>query len=257
MTLSIVILTCNQCGHTMRLLRSLAPYLADHTDTDVVLVDNGSTDDTDAELSAWKASLPRIAPRIKVIRLSENRGVAGGRNIGISAASGELLLILDNDTVVNAGALDGLRRHIAANPSCGICAPALRAPDGELQSSAKPYPGPLLKLAHIVRPGRELERERVEMRKPHPWYVIGACQMMRHSTYDAVGPLDEGIFYGPEDADYCARVRRAGLTIDYLPEFEIIHDWRRATRRSPLSRLGRLHIRALFHFWIKHSTPKL
>ncbi len=253
MTLSIVILTCNQRVHTMRVLESLNPYLEERRDTEVIIVDNGSTDDTQAEISAWLKLHNGISSQIKVITLKENLGVAGGRNVGLKAAEGDLLLILDNDTIVNSEALDGMRKYIAANPDCGICAPALRSPDGELQSSAKPYPGLRIKLAHVLRPGHELSSEREEMKKTHPWYVIGACQMMRRSTYKAVGPLDDKIFYGPEDADYCARVREAGLTIDYLPQFTIIHDWRRATRRSPFSRLGRLHARSLIHFWLRHK----
>lgn len=253
MTLSIVILTCNQCAHTMRVLESLRPYLMVRPDTDVIVVDNGSSDDTQAEMADWLKAHSEISPQVRIITLSENRGVAGGRNVGLKTAEGELLLILDNDTIVNSEAIDGLRQYLESNPNCGICAPALRSPDGELQSSAKPYPGLSIKIAHVLRSGRELPSEKEEMQKTHPWYVIGACQMMRRSTFESVGPLDEKIFYGPEDADYCARVRDMGLSIDYLPQFTIIHDWRRATRRSPLSRLGRLHAKALMRFWLRYG----
>ena len=256
MTLSIVILTCNQCAHTMRVLESLRPYISSRPDTDVVLVDNGSTDNTRSELTSWLKEHAEIAGRIKIIYLDTNLGVAGGRNVGLREAKGQLLLILDNDTIVNVDALDGLRQHLIDNPTCGICAPALKSPEGELQSSAKPYPGPWLKVAHVFRPGKELERERTEMLKKHPWYGIGACQMLRRSTFETVGPLDSSIFYAPEDADYCARVRRAGFTIDYLPQYTIIHDWRRVTRRSPLSKLGRRHTLALIRFWLRHPSSK-
>lgn len=252
MTLSIIILTHNQWHYTSRVLDSLFPYLLKRPDTDVVIVDNGSADGTAEKFIEWSQIHPETSERIKIISLHENMGVAAGRNRGIRASEGELVLILDNDTIVDGTALDGLRQYISQNHSCGICAPALRSPDGELQCSAKPYPGPFLKLAHIFRPGKELKREKDEMKKAHPWYVIGACQMMRRTTFDAIGPLDEAIFYGPEDADYCARVRKEGLTVDYLPELEIIHDWRRATRKKPFSRLGILHMKALFHFWLRH-----
>ena len=256
MTLSIVLLTCNQCTHTMRLMESLKPYLTSRPDTDVVIVDNGSSDNTQAALAKWLKENSHIAPRISIIPLDCNHGVAGGRNIGLKAAQGQLLLILDNDTVINSEALDGLRNHLIDNPKCGICAPALRSPEGELQSSAKPYPGLWLKIAHVLRPGKELKLEHAEMLKAHPWYVIGACQMLRHSTFEAVGPLDSGIFYGPEDADYCARVRKAGFTIDYLPQYTIIHDWRRVTRRAPFSSLARRHALALIRFWLHHPSSK-
>lgn len=256
MTLSIVILNCNQCGHTLRLLDSLFPYLEANSDTDAVIVDNGSSDGSPELITGWCERHPSVEQQIKLIPLTHNHGVAPARNIGINASSGQFILILDNDTIINATALDGLRQHLTDNPRCGICAPALLSPQGELQASAKPYPSLRLKIAHVIRPGQELARERAEMSSPHPWYVIGACQMLRRSTYESVGPLDENIFYGPEDADYCARVRHAGFTIDYLPHLNIIHDWRRATRRSPLSRLGLIHARALLHFWWKHPTSR-
>lgn len=252
MTLSIVILTHNQSGHTLRCLDSLAPYLAANTDTDVVVVDNGSTDRTDAAIKRWCDEHGDIAARVRLIVLPENLGVAAGRNVGLNACRGDLLMILDNDTIVNAEAIDGMRQHLHDNQYCGVCGPALKSPEGELQASAKPYPGIRLKLAHVLHPGRELPEEREELTKPHPWYIIGACQMMFRTTYQHIGPLDENIFYGPEDADFCARVRRSRLTVDYLPHLEIIHDWRRATRRRPFSRLSFLHLRGLIHFWLKN-----
>ncbi|MDE6255406.1 MAG: glycosyltransferase family 2 protein [Muribaculaceae bacterium] len=251
MLLSIVILTCNQKTHTLRLLESLIPYLSSHIDVEAVIVDNGSTDGTEQAIRNRLKKDPYIEGRIRIIKLDENRGVATGRNIGLRSCEADCLLILDNDTIITQEAIDGLLEYIISNHSCGICAPALFSPEGELQSSAKPYPGLWLKLSHIFRPGKELNSEHQEMKKRHPWYVIGACQMMRKTTYDIVGPLDERIFYGPEDADYCARVKKHGLTIDYLPEFSIIHDWRRTTRRNPLSRLAFKHFAGLIRFWTK------
>ena len=256
MKLSIVILTCNQREHTLRLLDSLLPYLDSRPDVEAVIVDNGSDDGTSTAIRHRLADSPSAAARLRIIEVPRNVGVAAGRNIGLASCRSEFLLILDNDTVISPEAIDGMLAHFDENPRCGICAPALVSPEGEVQLSAKPFPGFRIKLAHILHPGTELPAERLEMQKPHPWYVIGACQMMRRSTYTGVGPLDERIFYGPEDADYCARVRKVGLSIDYLPHLSIIHDWRRSTRRKPFSRLGLLHARGLLHFWLKHLTSR-
>lgn len=256
MTLTIVILTCNQREHTMRLLESLIPYLETRCGTEAVIVDNGSDDGTCDAIHRRLADAGTVSDRVRIVRLSKNVGVAAGRNIGASDSQTEFLMFLDNDTIINPEAIDGLIARLDENPGCGICAPALRSPEGEVQLSAKPFPGLRIKLSHVLHPGKELQCERDEMHNPHPWYVIGACQMMRLATYKSVGPLDENIFYGPEDADYCARVRKAGLTIDYLPQLTITHDWRRATRRSPLSRLGLLHARSLIYFWLKHLIDR-
>ncbi|MDE5957836.1 MAG: glycosyltransferase family 2 protein [Muribaculaceae bacterium] len=249
--LSIIVLTCNQSGFTMRLLQSMLPYLREKGErVELIVVDNGSADGTAAAIEAFRTG--NTLRNLRLLRSEENLGVARGRNLGLASAGGEVLMLLDNDTIADGETYDALLRHVAATPGCGIAAPALYSPGGELQASAKPYPGLWLKVAHLLRPGRELECEREELRKPHPFYVIGACQVFRREVYEKVGPLDAAIFYGPEDADFCIRVRKAGYTVDYLADLRLTHDWQRATRRSPFSRLGRLHAKALLHFWLKH-----
>ena len=66
-----------------------------------------------------------------------------------------------------------------------------------------------------------------------------------------VGVLDEHIFYGPEDADWCLRVKQAGWKIHCLYNYTIMHDYRRSTKTRPLSPLGRKHIKALLYFYWK------
>lgn len=256
--LSIVVLTSNQRDYTLRLLESLRPILLNwrgEDETEVVIVDNGSSDSTIADIEQFRWSTGISPEKLRIEALPTNRGVAAGRNAGLEITRGDIILLLDNDTIINDDAIKGMLNHLRRNPGCGICAPALVSPDGELQASAKPYPGLKIKLTHIIGKfgkGCELKCEREELKKRHPFYVIGAFQMFRRETLRAVGKLDDGIFYGPEDADFCIRVRNTGLTIDYLPEYQIIHDWRRATHKRPWSRLGRLHCKGLLHFWIKH-----
>ncbi|MDE6805501.1 MAG: glycosyltransferase family 2 protein [Muribaculaceae bacterium] len=252
--LSIIILTCNQRDFTLRLLHSMEGWLrASGNDVEVILVDNGSTDSTSESIRAWLRESG--ITNLRLIEAGENIGVARGRNLGLKAARGEVLMLLDNDTVADGRVYDELCRYVEDTPACGIAAPALYSPDGELQASAKPYPSPWLKLRHVLSPGRESAAERAELANPHPYYVIGACQVFRRDVLGKVGLLDEDIFYGPEDCDFCIRVRKAGFTIDYLPQLRLTHDWRRATRRSPLGTLGRRHLKALLRFWMRHPRP--
>lgn len=250
MLLSIIVLTCNQKPLTLRMLASVAPLLEElGAEAELILVDNGSSDGT---LDAVHDMECLRKADVKTIANPVNAGVAAGRNIGLRKASGRYLLLLDNDTVVTAGAIRGLIGHLDDNPACGLCAPALVSPQGGTQASAKQYPGLLLKARHILRPGSESAGERRELSSPHPFYVIGACQMFRREVLDRTGLLDEKIFYGPEDADFCIRIRQAGYTVDYLPHLTIVHDWQRATRRTPFSRLSRRHFKALLYFYRKH-----
>ena len=239
-SLTIIILTCNQTESTRRCLSSLTPYMLEHHDTNVLLIDNGSEDNQAASL------VRRFSWPFDVIRLEKNIGVAAGRNIGLSKARGEYIMFLDNDTVIDPEAIDGLKKYLQDNPMCGIAAPALISPEGDMQDSAKDFPGIGVKLRNIF--GGKSKRSSMK----HPCYVIGACQMFRRSLIEVIGKLDEKIFYGPEDADFCIRAANAGFTIDYLTQFGIVHDWRRATSRHIFSPLARKHIFGLLYFYFKH-----
>lgn len=248
--LSIIVLTFNQQAVTMRLLRSMGSWLKLNDDVELIIVDNGSDDGTRKAIESW--SRETYLENVRTIVSTKNIGVAAGRNLGLKRAQGKVVMFLDNDTICDGAVYDKLVRYVKETPGCGIAAPALYSPEGEIQASAKPYPSILLKLQHILRPGRETARERKELGERHPYYVIGACQVFRRELLNNVGYLDEGIFYGPEDCDFCIRVRREGYTIDYLPELRLVHDWRRTTRRSPFSSLGRRHIMGLIRFWLRY-----
>lgn len=245
--LSIVILTYNQKDFTLRCLDALTPYMEAHPDDEIVLVDNGSTDSTLSDIDnrnySWKKQLV-------IVRQKENSGVAKGRNIGISKSSGDVVMILDNDTAPSRDAIEFLVNYIETNSATGLVAPKLCAPDGTVQESAKPFPGLGIKIKNVFGSRKEIIPEGNKV--SHPYYVIGACQVFRRNLYDKIGPLDEKIFYGPEDADFCMRIRKAGYSIDYNPAVSIIHDYQRATTRSIFSPLARKHISALLYFWLKH-----
>lgn len=241
MHLSIVILTYNQCDVTLRCLASLT-HLMRREDTELILVDNGSTDATLERVEA-------LFPTVRCIRSEQNRGVAAGRNLGLDAASGRYLMLLDNDTIVPEGAVDALTEYLEKHPDVGLVAPRLTDEQGEVQYSWRPYPGLKAKISSFINGGRIPEPPQDDT---EPFYVIGAAQLFRREAFEKSGPLDENIFYGPEDADFCLRIRRAGYKVIYHPAVTICHYYRRVTRRNPFSELSRKHIKALLYFWRKH-----
>lgn len=238
MELSIVILTCNQKEVTARCLSSLKGVAAE-----IILVDNGSTDGT-------RDYILEYYPDIKLICNDVNKGVAAGRNLGIKIAKGKYIMLLDNDTIVRQEAIIQLLTYLKNNPDVGLVAPALVDEGGKVQQSFKSYPGILRKIGNMLG-FKDLSI--MDQAVPYyPFYVIGAAQMFPAEIVDEVGILDEEIFYGPEDADFCMRIRNVGKKVVYLPYVSIYHLWRRATYRNVLSFLGRKHIAALLYFWNKH-----
>lgn len=243
--LSIVILTCNQRELLMACLASLGK-LTTSSDCEIIVVDNASHDGTAHALRSQY-------PGVTLVENSENRGVAAARNQGLKLAKGQWLMLLDNDTVASPQAVEQMMRYMHTHPDVGLCGCRLTAADGTVQDSAKPFPGLMVKVRNVLGiTGKQPELVPDDEGNLEPLYVIGACQMFARSTFEAVGSLDESIFYGPEDADFCIRVAATGKKIKYLTHITIIHHFQRSTTHSILSPLGRKHIKGLLHFWRKH-----
>jgi hypothetical protein len=245
MRLSIIIITYNGLGFLTRCLESLRDFI-NKPDCEVIIVDNYSTDGT-------LAFLRNNYPQLQLILNSENRGVAAARNQGITVAKGEKILLLDNDTEATTSAINAMSDYLDIHPDVGLCSCRLVDKEGMPQDSCKPYPGLMIKLRNVVGIGNKTRYVPDENGIIEPVYVIGACQMFGREVVEKVGILDEHIFYGPEDADWCIRIKRVGWRIHCLNNHTIVHDYRRSTRRSPFSKLGRMHIKALIYFYWKQK----
>ena len=216
MLLSVILITWNGRKLLSNCLKSMS-FLLQREDVEVIVVDNGSEDGT-------IHFLHDKYPDITAISLDKNRGVAYARNRALERANGEYLCRL-----VDA--------------------------DGLLQESCKRYPGLGEKVKNILhRRGYRYAYGLEKMKKRfEPEYLIGACQLIRRDAYEAAGPLDEKIFYGPEDADFCLRVKKAGFSLAYVPEFTVLHHCQRMSRSRILSPIGLKHIEGLVHLYFKYK----
>lgn len=245
MYISVVVLTCNQKALTLRCLRSLASFI-EAPDCELILVDNGSTDGT---ADAVRAEFPLV----RLLAQENNIGISRGRNAGLQRCTGEYLMILDNDTVADKETVFGLADYLHRNPEVGIVAPRLVSPDGETQRSFKSFPGIGVKIKNVLSGKKRTSvADNVPEYELEPFYIIGAAQMFTRDVYEMAGPLDEKIFYGPEDADFCMAVRKIWKRVVYCPQFTIIHDWQRATTKKLFSATGRRHLQGLLYFYAKH-----
>ena len=250
-TVSIIILTWNSEPYIEACLTSLEQGLTEFS-SEVIVIDNGSQDRT-------CALIDKTRPGLQLVSNGKNRGVAPARNQGLRLAQGEYVLILDDDTVVQTGALDNLVRYMEAHQEVGLCGPKLTDADGELQLSCRRFPTLTDKLARRLpailgqRVTRETEMADWDHQTIRPVdYVIGACQLIRRRALQEVGLFDERIFYGPEDVDMCLRLQQAGWSVVYNPEAIIVHEERRISRFLS-SGLFWKHIRGLGYFFWKHG----
>lgn len=215
-----------------------------------ILVDNASTDDTRAWVRATH-------PSVELVELPENIGVAA-RGHGLERADSRYTMFLDSDAALTPGALPAMVSALDAHEDWGLLGPRLVYDDGTVQLSCRRFPPLLVPLYRRPPFDRVFEQRRAvrhhlmaEYDHQHTrpvLYVLGACQIFRTSLAGAAGPFDDRVFLGPDDADWCIRIRDAGGEIVYFPEATVIHSYRRLTRQRPVSRATLRHISAYVKF---------
>ncbi len=232
-SLAIVIVTFNTRRDVERCLTSLAanPPSVPH---EVVVVDNASADGTVAALQdAW--------PRVRVIALERNVGFAAGNNVGIRETASDLVLLLNSDTMVRAGALDRLVAALEADGALAAVGPRLVDGQGRVELSFGRMMAPLTEAwqktlvrlhAHRVWPVAAYV-DRLTTRPAYPEWISGACLLVRRTDALAAGLLDERYFLYGEDVDFCAALRALGKRLRYCPEAEIVHLRGQSGRQRP------------------------
>jgi GT2 family glycosyltransferase len=225
----------------------------------IVVVDNGSTDDT--------RRLLMDRPGVEPVFNERNLGLTPGRNQILDRARGRYICMLDADTIPRPRSIETLVSYLEDRPHVGLAAARLLNPDGSLQLSCRTFP-PLV-LPFLRRPplNRVLERRRTVNRHLMREYdhraaravdwALGACQCYRASLLPVLGRYDERIFsHGGEDTDWCIRVWLAGFEVHYVPAAEIVHAYGHFTRRNPLSRQSRRAIVDYFYMQAKHRRSR-
>lgn len=252
MTLDIVIVSFNARADLERCLHSLhaAPPAAPHR---IIVVDNASPDGSvDAVRAAW--------PDVTVIEMGRNAGFAAANNAGIRAGRGDLVLLLNSDTIVPAGAIDALAARLEREP--GVAAAGPRLVDGEGRAEWS--------FGRMLTPRTELQRmliqtlyarrapivtaaiERAARRESYPDWVTGACLLVRRAAAEEAGLLDERYFMYEEDVDFCAALRARGGHILFTPVAEVVHLRGRSARSAPAATRLAYH-RSHAAFYAKHD----
>ena len=235
MRYSVIALTYNQLAVTRRCLTALVRDTVSDAPWELLVVDNGSSDDT----PRWVADAlhPFGAARgvpVRLLRNAENVGCSLARNQGIAAASGDFLVFNDNDVTPRTRAwLPRLREAIESAPDVGLAGPKL----------VYPTPGAAIQCAGvgISRRGHVCFCGRGQPNDAPAWAVaaevqclISACLMVRADLPRRFGGFDP-IFHPVqfEDFDLCYRFREAGWRAVYTPAAEMYHFESTTTQGSP------------------------
>jgi GT2 family glycosyltransferase len=215
--LSIVIPTFDTGPMTLGCCRAVLAAMP--ATSELIVVDDGSTDGT-------AGLLEREVPAVRLLRLASNRGFATAANRGAAAARGSIILLLNSDALVEAGALTALVAAFENDPDLGVAGALLLDEDGSPQWSGGPTPT-LLWMAGIVSGAGPLVRffrrsHNVAARREVDW-VSGAAMAFRREVWLSAGPLNERYSFYCQDIDVCLAAREAGWRVRIVPEARIFH----------------------------------
>lgn len=230
----------------------------------VIVVDNGSTDGTEAEIKK-AVSTHQSSFTCDIHKLDKNYGTTSSRNKGIKAllddSDIEYICALDSDTVVNTSAMLTLIDVLENDPNCAIVGPRMKDKKGVYQRSGRNIPTLTEKLFKVL-PIKSLGEKGQAMEASvqvdgsgtvEVGYLLSACWMMKKGIFKEVGLLDEKIFYAPEDVEFCIRCHKAGYSIKYCRDAEIIHEWQRLSRKKLFSKHNYEHLKGLAYMFGKHG----
>ena len=171
---------------------------------EVIVVDNGSSDATPEYLKRAE----REYSNLKVILNDRNLGFPAANNVGLRHASGDYLVLLNNDTVVSSGWLTGLIKHLKKDPSIGLIGPVTN----EIGNEARILVG-YRKISNMPAWAAKHVRRNDGLASEIP-VVAMFCLAMRREVQEKIGDLDERFELGTfEDDDYTRRARNAGYKI--------------------------------------------
>lgn len=225
-TTYVVLVNWSQYDYTSACVRSLLEF--SHPGLRILVVDNGSTDQSPSRLAA------DFGEKIDILCNQENLGFSGGNNVGIRhalAQGADFILLLNNDTIVAPDFLSPMLQRLDADRRVGaVTAKIYYVHEPNVLWAAGGTLNPWLGRAQNRGCG-ERDCGQYEVSQAVD-YVTGCCILARREAFENVGLLDERYFAYFEDADWCLRVREAGFTCWYEPNSHIWHWAGAASKRQ-------------------------
>ncbi|MDN4164411.1 glycosyltransferase family 2 protein [Cytophagales bacterium LB-30] len=215
---AVVILNYNGKQHLATFLPSVLQHSAE---AEIIVADNGSTDDS---LSFLASSFPNVT----CIALDKNYGFCGGYNRALAQVEAEYFVLLNSDVEVSAGWLNPLIQGMEQNPEMGACQPKILSYQQKTHFEyAGAAGGYLDTLGYPFCRGRifdVLEEDKGQYDAPAQiFWATGACLCIRANLYKKLGGLDESFFAHMEEIDLCWRLQNHGYQVWCLPQSVVYH----------------------------------
>ncbi|MFL9583174.1 glycosyltransferase [Stenotrophomonas sp. AB1(2024)] len=200
---SVVVLCYNNLEYTQACLESLEKY-SDYPNLEVIAVDNASSDATPEYLARWE----REGRNRRYIANATNLGFSAGNNVGLAAATGDYLVLLNNDTHVTPGWVRTMCSHLRRNPTVGLVGPVTNNIGNEARIEIE-----YADMEEMIENAARHTRKHAGLSYPLNTAAF-FCVMMTRAAYETVGAMDEAFGVGFfEDDDYCRRLNQHNLDV--------------------------------------------
>jgi N-acetylglucosaminyl-diphospho-decaprenol L-rhamnosyltransferase len=229
-------------------------------DAEVIVVDNASRD-------RYPAKLVDRYPRVNVLRSERNLGFSIGNNLAIRRSSGQNILILNDDAVLQQHSLSIMIQKLESNPQIAAVGPRLSNPDGSLQRGFTNKRAVTLRsiLSGVLQTWQTFDkfwltrRMLTQMKDDYSSgeadELAGACLLVRRRALDEIGLFDESFYFWSEDADLCWRLRKAGWKLFYSADVEVTHHGSASLNRVEIFERSKMFYASLLYFMKKHWHP--
>ncbi|MDB5017157.1 MAG: hypothetical protein JWQ84_1989 [Mucilaginibacter sp.] len=211
---SVVTVNYNQPKVTEELLLSIPKS---YNNLEIIVVDNGSNADIS---TGWQSKYPKI----NFIRSDQNLGFAGGNNLGIKAATGDYLFLVNNDTEFTNGLIEKLVEALDDNPVAGMVSPKIKYFSNKSLIQYAGYSGMNYYTCRNSCIGlRETDNGQYDHITAPTAYCHGAAMMIKKEAIEKAGLMNENFFLYYEEVDWCESIKRAGYEAWVCTEAVIFH----------------------------------
>ena len=252
--ISVIIVNYNVKHFLLQCLRSVEQALTGIAG-EIIVVDNDSNDGSVEYLEP-------LFPSVQFIALDKNVGFGRANNIGLERATGDFILFLNPDTLIEENTFTTLLAYMRAHSEVGASGCKVLNPDGTLQPACRrSFPTPWVAFAKVfglqaIFPrSRALARYNQSYLDENATYYIdaisGSFMFVRREALKGIGGFDPDFFMYGEDLDFCYRLYKAGWKIAYVHTTKIIHYKGESTRRSSLDSV-RIFYQAMRQYAAKH-----
>ena len=226
MLFSIIIVNYNLSLEVINCINSIIKS-ADYN-IEIIIVDNNSTD-KDSKIMESKI-LPPNNIKISFYYLDKNLGFGAGNNFGAKKANGEIIYLLNPDTIINNNIFIAVKSLFENNSDIAIVGTKIVNEYNIQEKSVGRFPNLFLEILNVLWLSRIYEKfifnKKIKLRKDKVLtvdWVTGSSIFIRKTFYNLVDGFDENIFMYSEEIDLCKRIKKIGGEIVYFPEAEIIH----------------------------------